>query len=155
MISKIDSLSKQFHDAKILSINRCPNVIINSTINLNELIFRSISSVDFKSELKIKTKNLIVKWYLEFYKKLNDNKDIDHLYLDFDKIIMKDKKEFIKLFSFLNLKDDFHNKITTENLIKIRSSPNKYYPIKKHIDINEIPFMKNIMRKLIKTCRYI
>ena len=99
-ISKIDSLCKQFHDAKILSINRCPNVIINSTINLNELIFRSISSVDFKPELKIKTKNLIVKWYLEFYKKLNDNKDIDHLYLDFDKIIMKDKKEFIKLFSF-------------------------------------------------------
>ncbi len=150
MMSKIDSLYNQFHDAKILSINRCPNVIINSTINLNELIFKSISSVDFKPELKIKTKNLIVRWYLESYKKLNDNKDIDHLYLDFEKIIMKDKKEFIKLFSFLNLKDEFLNKITTENLIKFKSSPNKYYPIKKYIDINEIPFMKKYYKETIQ-----
>ena len=80
---------------------------------------------------------------------MNNKKDIDHQYLNFDKIIMKDKKEFIKLISFLNLKDDFHNKITTENLIKIRSSPNKYYPIKKHIDINEIPFMKNYCKETI------
>jgi hypothetical protein len=64
-ISKIDSLCKQFQDAKILSINRYPNIIIKSTIHLNELIFRSISSEDFKQELKIKTKKLIVRWYLE------------------------------------------------------------------------------------------
>lgn len=149
MMSKIDSLHNQFQDAKILSINRCPNIIINSTINLNELIFKSISSVSFKPELKIKTKNLIVKWYLESYKKFNASKDIDHLYLDFDKIIKKDKKEFMRLFSFLNLKDDFYNKITTENLIKFKSSHHKNYQIKKHIDINEIPFMKKYYQETI------
>ncbi len=102
-----------------------------------------------KLELKIKTKNLIVRWYLESYKKLNDNKDIDHLYLDFEKIINKDKKEYIKLFSFLNLKDDFLNKTTTENLIEFKSSPHNYYPIKKYIDMNEIPFMKTYYKKTI------
>jgi len=150
MMSKIDSLHNQFQDAKILSINRCPNIIINSTINLNELIFKSISSVNFKPELKLKTKNLIIKWYLESYKKLNDNKNIDHIYLDFDKIIKKDKKEFMRLFSFLNLNDNnLLNKITNENLIKFKSSHHKNYQIKKLIDENEIPFMKKYYQETI------
>jgi hypothetical protein len=142
MMSKIDSLHNQFHDAKILAINRCPNIIINSTINLNELIFSSISSVKYKAELKIKTKNLIVKWFFESFKKLNDNADIDHLYLDFNKIIRKDEKEFRKLFSYLKLNNKSLNEITPKNLIKFKSSPNKYQPIKKYIGIDEIPFMK-------------
>jgi hypothetical protein len=150
MMSKIDSLHNQFQDAKILSINRCPNIIINSTINLNELIFKSISSVNFKPELKIKTKNLIIKWYLESHKKFNNNKNIDHIYLDFDKIIRKDKKEFMRLFSFLNLNDNnFLNKITNENLIKFKSNHHKNYQIKKHIDVNEIPFMKKYYEETI------
>ena len=150
MMSKIDSLHNQFQDAKILSINRCPNIIINSTINLNELIFKSISSVNFKSELKIKTKNLIIKWYLESHKKFNNNKNIDHIYLDFDKIIRKDKKEFMRLFSFLNLNDNnLLNKITNENLIKFKSNHHKNYQIKKYIDVNEIPFMKKYYEETI------
>ena len=149
MMSKIDSLHNQFHDAKILAINRCPNIIINSTINLNELIFSSISSVKYKAELKIKTKNLIVKWFFESFKKLNDNADIDHLYLDFNKIIRKDEKEFRKLFSYLKLNNKSLNEITPKNLIKFKSSPNKYQPIKKYIGIDEIPFMKKYYEETI------
>jgi hypothetical protein len=81
---------------------------------------------------------------------LNDNKNIDHIYLDFDKIIKKDKKEFMRLFSFLNLNDNnLLNKITNENLIKFKSSHHKNYQIKKLIDENEIPFMKKYYQETI------
>ena len=149
MLSKIESLHDQFNDAKILTINRCPNLIINSVINLNKLIFNSFSSFKIKSELKTRTIDLIKNWYFHSNKKFKANPKIHHLYLDFEKLIKKDKDEFKTVFNFLNLNESFLTDISNKSYQNYKSKPKKTPQLKKYIEKDEIPFMKEYYKELI------
>ena len=149
MMCKIKALYSQFNDAKILTINRCPNLIINSTVNLSELLFSSFSSVKFKDELKVKVQTIIKQWYFHSHKIFNENKDLDHHYLDFELLIKKDKKHFKNLFQFLDLNIKYINQVLNQNHNKYKSKPKSSYTLKKYLEADEIPFMSKFYREVI------
>ena len=149
MMSKIDSLHDQFTDAKILTINRCPNLIINSTVNLSENLFKSFSSVDLKNEIKKKIENTIKQWYFHSHEAFNRNKNLKHYYLDFDKLIKMDLAQCQMMLSFLGLNKDYINEISKKNHKKYKSKPKASYQLKKYVEADEIPFMKEYYREVL------
>ena len=149
MMSKIDSLNQQFTDAKILTINRCPNLIINSTINLSAMLFKSFSSVDLKNEIKTKIENTIKGWYFHSHEAFNRNNNLKHCYLSFDKLIKMDLSQCTMMLAFLGLDEDYMNEIANTNYKKYKSKPKSPYQLKKYVESDEIPFMKEYYREVI------
>lgn len=149
MMGKIKSLYFHFKDAKILTINRCPNRIINSTINLNELLFSTFSSVAMKEELKLKIETIIKDWFFHTHKIFSENKDLKHHYLDFELLIKKEEKHYKSLFQFLELNLKYINQILNTNHMKFKSKPKSSYKLKKYLDPDDIPFMRKYYKKII------
>ena len=149
MMSKVRSLYSHFNDAKVLTINRCPNLVINSTVKLSELLFSTFSSVKFKDELKVKIESVIKEWYFHSHEIFNSNENINHLYLDFEKLIKKDETHYKNLFEFLALDAKYISHILNKNNQKYKAKPKKSYQIKKYLEGDDIPFMKKYYKEVI------
>ena len=101
MMSKVASLHSIFPDALILNINRCPQQVIPSTINLNHTLYKIFTSIPANKDLDQRTVSVLIDWYQMANKNLDTLFKNQVLHIHFGRFVANNESEIKSICQFL------------------------------------------------------